>query len=266
MKKNIHLFIIDPQVDFCDPDGALYVSGAEKDMSRLAALVNRVGDSIDAITVTLDSHHPIDIAHPIFWRDSSGAHPGPFTIITADDVKSGRYTTTHPGMMARATKYTNQLQANGRYPLCIWPPHCLIGSGGHAIVPELFTALRGWEERRLRMLNPVTKGSNYWTEHYSAVQADVPDPEDPGTALNWDLIRALQSADTILIAGEALSHCVANTIRDVADNFGPENVKKFCLLEDCSSNVAGFEHLGDAFVRDLTAQGMGVARSTDYLP
>lgn len=266
MKKQIQLFIIDPQVDFCSPNGALYVAGADKDMSRLAAMVGRLGDAIDAITVTLDSHHPIDIAHPIFWRDSSGAHPGPFTIITADDVNAGRYTTTHPGMMARATKYVNQLKANGRYPLCIWPPHCLIGSEGHAIMPELFTELRQWEERRLRMLNLVTKGSNYWTEHYSAVQADVPDPEDPGTALNWDLIKALKSADTILIAGEALSHCVANTIRDVAYNFGPENVKKFCLLEDCSSNVAGFEQLGEAFVRDLTAMGMQVVKSADYLP
>ncbi len=266
MGMNIHLFIIDPQVDFCSPAGALYVAGAEQDMSRLAALVGRIGDAFDTITVTLDSHHSLDIAHPIFWRDSSGAHPAPFTVISADDVNSGKYTTTHPGMLARATRYVKLLQANGRYPLCIWPPHCLIGSGGHAMVPELFAALRLWEERHLRILNLVTKGSNYWTEHYSAVQADVPDPEDSGTALNWDLIKALKSADTILIAGEALSHCVANTIRDVAENFGLENVQKLCLLTDCSSSVAGFERLGEAFVLDLTAMGMQVATSVDYLP
>lgn len=266
MEKQIHLFIIDPQVDFCSPNGALYVAGADQDMSRLATMVGRLGGAIDAITVTLDSHHPIDIAHPIFWRDSSGAHPGPFTIISADDVNAGMYRTTHPGMMDRAARYVNQLKENGRYPLCIWPPHCLIGSGGHAIMPELFSELRQWEERHLRMMNLVTKGSNPWTEHYSAVQADVPDPQDPGTSINWDLIGALKGADTILIAGEALSHCVANTIRDVADNFGPENVRKFCLLEDCSSNVPGFEQFGEAFVRDLAAMGMQVIRSTDCLP
>jgi nicotinamidase-related amidase len=29
-----HLLVIDPQVDFCDPSGSLYVPGAEDDMGR----------------------------------------------------------------------------------------------------------------------------------------------------------------------------------------------------------------------------------------
>ena len=32
MSKRIELLIIDPQNDFCDPSGALYVGGAENDM------------------------------------------------------------------------------------------------------------------------------------------------------------------------------------------------------------------------------------------
>ena len=266
MKTKIHLIVIDPQIDFCRPDGSLYVPGADQDMERLAAMVNRIGDKIDAIHTTLDSHHLIDIAHPIFWKESAtGNHPGPFTIISADDVNNGKYVTTHPGMLQRATAYVNHLATNGRYPLCIWPPHCLIGSEGYAVYPELYKSLRAWEQNKFSMVDMVTKGSNFWTEHYSAVQADVPDPEDPGTALNMGLIRILQTADIILIAGEALSHCVANTIRDIADNFGDENIKKFILLEDCCSNVPGFEHFGDAFVKDLTARGMQVTTSTKFL-
>ena len=68
MSKRIELLVIDPQVDFCDPArGALYVPGAEHDMARLAAMVRRLKGKLDDVHVTLDSHHFIHIAHPIFW-------------------------------------------------------------------------------------------------------------------------------------------------------------------------------------------------------
>jgi nicotinamidase-related amidase len=76
------LLIIDPQVDFCDPKGKLYVNGAEKDMERVAKFILQNKEKIDYIAITLDSHRPIDISHPAFWQDCDGNHPGPFTIIT----------------------------------------------------------------------------------------------------------------------------------------------------------------------------------------
>ncbi len=134
--------------------------------------------------------------------------------------------------------------------LCIWPPHCLIGTWGHAIVPPVAQALYEWEGEFNRV-NFVAKGSNLFTEHYSAVRADVEDPDDVSTKLNVALIDMLTEADEILITGEALSHCVANSIRDVAKEFGDSQVSKFTLLEDTSSNVGGFEKLGQDFVKDL---------------
>ena len=77
------LLIIDPQIDFCDPKGALFVTGADRDVTRLAAMVRRLAPKLDNIHVTLDSHHFVDIAHPIFWKDGSGSAPTPFIIITA---------------------------------------------------------------------------------------------------------------------------------------------------------------------------------------
>jgi len=78
------------------------------------------------------------------------------------------------------------------------------------------------------MVDYVTKGSNFWTEHYSAVQADVPDTEDPGTMLNTNLIELLEETDVLALSGQALSHCVANTVIDIANNFGEENN---CVVE-----------------------------------
>ena len=271
----IELLIIDPQNDFCHANGSLFVPGATEDMSRVADMIVRLKDKIDEIHITLDSHHFVDIAHPIFWLDSSGNHPAPFTIITAAEVKNGQYRTTNPQFMDRARAYVEALETNGRYPLCIWPPHCLIGSWGYAVINQdpiamMFDALLEWE-KDFALVDYVTKGSNFWTEHYSAVQADVPDPQDPDTQLNMRLIETLQKADIILLAGEARSHCLANTVIDIANNFGEENIKKMVLLQDATSDVPDppgttmFTDIGEQFVSDMMARGMQIDTTTDFL-
>ena len=149
--------------------------------------------------------------------------------------------------------YVAALAHNGRYPLCIWPPHCLIGSAGHAVAPELFAALCAWETRTGRSVDYVCKGENPFTEHYSAIAADVPDPTDPATLPNQTLLAALFQADEILVCGEAGSHCVASTVRDLVSQGIP--AEKLTLLTDGFSAVPGFAHFQDAFLADLKAAG-----------
>jgi len=265
MSKNVQLLCIDVQKDFCDPSGSLFVPGADEDVKRLVSMIDRVANKLDDIHVTLDSHFERDIAHACTWIDSAGNFPSPFTIISTEDVENGTWSPANPGWRDKVLSYVKALESNGRFPLCIWPAHCIIGSLGQSLVPDFSDAVRRWEVRETAWANYVTKGSNPWTEHYSAVQADVPDPSDPSTQLNQGLIEILQEADVIGIAGQALSHCVNNTIRDVANIFGDKNVKKFILLEDCCSNVPGFEHLGEEFVKDMTALGMQVTTSDKFL-
>ena len=279
--QKIHLLVIDPQNDFCDipKEGqpfnplvmgeriapALPVPGAHDDMLRLATFINRVGSKLYDIHVTMDSHNPLDIAHPSWWRNDKGDAPAPFTLITAADVRNGVWRARNPVAQAHSLKYVETLEQNARYVLVIWPEHCLIGQWGHNVHASVADALNNWARNRLEVVDYVTKGSNALTEHYSAVQAEVPDPTDASTMLNSRLIRTLAEADTILIAGEALSHCVASTVRDIADNFGEENIKKLVLLTDCTSSVGGFENLGVQFLADLTARGMRTALSTEFL-
>jgi nicotinamidase/pyrazinamidase len=266
MKERVEILIIDPQVDFCDPKrGALYVPGAEDDMSRLAKMIDRVRSKIDDIHVTLDSHHWIHIAHPIFWKDSRGNHPPVFTKISRADVEQGVWTTTTPGMYRRALDYVRRLEQNGRYDLTIWPPHCLIGSPGHAVLPELFKALRDWEDR-FAVVDYVTKGSNVMTEHYSAVQADVPDPSDASTQINTGLVQTLENASIVAVAGEARTHCLANTVRDIANSFGDDSfISKLVLLTDASSDIPGFEQHAASFMNEMTARGMQVSTTKEFL-
>jgi nicotinamidase-related amidase len=258
--------IIDPQRDFCDAvTGSLYVPGAESDMVRLAAMLTRLASSIDAIHVTLDSHHAVDIAHPIWWRDPDGQQPAPFTIITASDLASGRWTTSQPESLARSRDYVESLERHGRYPLCIWPYHCLIGTSGHSVAFPLAEALTTWERDRMTPVDYVWKGANIWTENYSAIRADVPDPTDPATQTNTALLDSLETADLIFVAGEAGSHCVANTVRDIADVRGDTLLRKMVLLTDAVSPVTGFESLQADFLAQMTERGLRTSTTVEFL-
>lgn len=285
MPKRIELLIVDPQNDFCTErvesngqvlhQGALYVGGAEDDMTRLAKMIDRIGSKLYDIHVTLDSHRLVDISHPIFWEDMQGNPPGPFTIISYPEVQNGVWRAKNPGYQTKASNYVKTLEDNARYPLCIWPPHCLIGSWGHNLTSDIFDALLKWEEKNFANVDFVTKGSNPFTEHYSGVQADVPDPTDPSTQLNTGLINTLQDADIILLSGEARSHCVANTIIDIADKFDADGngefIKKMVLLTDSTSDVGDlpgstmFKDMGEAFVSEMRNKGMEVSTTETYL-
>ncbi len=256
-----HLLLIDPQNDFVDQErAALPVAGASADLRRVADLIRRQGAAIDAITVTLDSHSPADIAHPAWWMDAEGNHPAAFTAITAEDVESGRWRAADAGRQSQSLEYVKALAAGRKYVLVVWPEHCLVGSWGHAIFPELREAIEGWSRTTLKAPQVIFKGLNPGTEHYSAVRAEVPDPSDPHTLANEDLIGALKGADRILVAGEALSHCVAATVRDLA---GVIPAYRFTLLANATSPVPGFENLGRAFVDELSAVGMESATTDE---
>lgn len=274
---NVHLLVIDPQNDFMDQAGAaLPVTGAQQDMQRLATMVDRIGTKIQKIHVTLDSHHLVDIAHPAFWRDENGASPAPLTIITASAIKDGTWTPRRPDLRGYALGYATELEAKGKFSLMVWPPHCLIGSWGHNIEANLAASLDRWSNSRVRNIDFVTKGTNVLTEHYGALQAEVPIASDPSTQLNGRFLAMLQEADVIAVGGEASSHCVKTTIEQVADNIGAEHVKKFRLLTDCMSPVSpvvapdgtmivDFPKIADQFLKDMAARGMQLSTSVDFL-
>lgn len=262
--NKVQLLVIDPQNDFHDQAGAtLPVNGAMADAERLADLIKRKGRAINSIDATLDTHQQLDIAHAMTWVNSKGENPAPFTIISADDVRKGVWRAYNPALQKRFEKYVEALETNARYPLVIWPYHTLVGTWGHNVVDPVMEQFMDWERRKRSRVNYTTKGHNPWTEHYSGIMADVPDSSDPTTQLNTGMIKSLQEADVILLSGQALSHCLANTVRDIANNFGEENIGKLVLIEDTSSPVAGFENLATDFLTEMKARGMQTAKASE---
>lgn len=281
------LLLIDPQNDFCDLPAtasgtpALPVAGADADMRRVADLIERGGAGLDDIVITLDSHHRVDIAHPTFWRTGDGGAVAPFTAITAAQVRAGVFVPAaavqgrqggRPAdatVLPRVLAYLDALEVQGRYSLMVWPVHCEIGSWGHNVHSAVRTAYNQWEDRRLRQVLKVTKGDNPWTEHYSALQAEVPDADDAATWLNRSLLARLDAFDTIWIAGEASSHCVKATVEHLADHLPSllpsGRLNKLVLLTDGMSPVGGFEAQAADFIARMRERGARTATCAQAL-
>ena len=280
--KKIHLVIIDPQNDFCDlPDDyrpaipgspgerqtpALPIAGAHADMQRVAALINQGAAGLSDISVTLDSHHRVDIAHPTFWQREDGSTVAGFTPISASDVRAGRYVPRNAKTLARVLTYLDTLEANGRYTHRVWPVHCEIGTWGNNVHEDVRRAYNRWEETRVGIVSKVIKGTNPWTEHYSAIKAEVPDANDETTQLNAALIARLKQADRVLITGEAGSHCVKATTEHIVENLAASDLGKLVLLTDCMSPVTGFESQYASFIKAMRKSGVQIAQSGEVMP
>jgi nicotinamidase/pyrazinamidase len=264
-KQKVCLLAIDPQNDFVGRNGgSLVVANAIDDMDRLSKMIDKNGPDIDDIQITLDSHYHYHIAHSCFFLDKMGNHPKPFTVILEDSIKNGDFRATNPEHQDWAKYYVSQLGAMKKFALVIWPDHTIIGSLGQCIDPVFYAAITEWETKYFAMAPRTTKGSNPFTEHYGAVKAEVEHPDDPKTRLNTRLIDTLKAYDILLLSGEALSHCVATTIRQIADEFSDDQIKKFVLLEDACSNVTSFEKQGEDFVNEMIGRGMKIAKTTTF--
>jgi nicotinamidase/pyrazinamidase len=284
------LLLVDVQKDF-HSGGSLEVCGSDIDAERIACLVRRHSKRLHRIVATLDSHYKLHIAHPSFWVDgeSQKLHPPPFTIVSADDIRIGKWIPRgdiiisacmvdpsvfidmpddmidkHTGKMSvqkYCHEYARRLENAGRFQICIWPEHCLIGSPGHAMVDTVFRAVNEWSDQTGRSVEWIMKGQNLFTEMYSALAADVPVSVD--TCYNEALQESLLKSDKLLVCGQALSHCVNYTMRDIVRNWPISKLKNICLLEDCTSTVSGFENAAQTFVSDMIHIGVRIKKSTD---
>lgn len=237
---SIALLIIDAQYDFCDPNGALFVPGAEADIDRLTNFISRNTPAIDRIVVSLDTHQILDISHPHFWKSADGSSPDAFTTITSNDIRNGVWVPiAEPEYV---TGYLDVLETEGLFTHLIWPEHCLIGSKGATLIEPLASQLRRWTITRKRNYEVLSKGLHPLTEHFGIFEAQVPLPQHPDTQRNSSLLDSLNGHDMILIAGEAKSHCVATSLLQII-NYAPGLCPKLIMLEDCMSDVTGMGYL-----------------------
>jgi nicotinamidase-related amidase len=284
--KRVELLLIDVQNTFCMPEFELYVGGASgrgaiEDNIRLCEFIYRHLDIITHITATMDTHYMMQIFHPWFWINDAGEHPTPAaTMITPADVKAGKWRVNPTSGIDReklqdyALYYVENLTRSGKYPLTIWPYHAMLGGIGHALVPAIEEAIFFHGIVRNSQANFPIKGNNPLTENYSALAPEVLTNErgDAIAHKNQELISSLLQADTVIIAGQAKSHCVAWTVNDLLSEinaFDPQLAGKIYLLEDCSSpvvipGVVDYTTAADEAYQKFAAAGMHVIKSTEF--
>jgi nicotinamidase-related amidase len=131
-----------------------------------------------------------------------------------------------------------------------------------------------WCEKTHGWIDFITKGTWPWTEHYSAIVADVPDPTRPETQLNTALIEDVNKADMVLWTGWAGSHCLRWTALDAINYFGTgenEFLRKSVFLSDCCAAVGDlpgstmFADWRTEFLKEVQNRGATVKTAQEFL-
>ncbi len=274
----IAVFGIDAQIGFCTPGASLFVPGAVEDMQRTLDWLYRNLDRITQLHFSLDTHRIFQIFHPAWWLDDEGKHPPPFTPITTNDIEKGRWRPVeHP---AQCLEYVKKLEATGKYLLTIWPYHALLGGVSHALVPALMEASMFHSLVRSSQAYFETKGTHAMTENYSALSPEVRELAGRSVgAFNAKLFEMLMDFDRVYVFGQAKSHCVLSTLRDMQAHIAevdPKLMSKVFILEDATSPVPSpaldplpptldFPRIAELGFAELRSAGMNFVKTTDPL-
>lgn len=287
----IGLLIIDAQNTFCLPSGELYVGGrsgrgAMDDNDRLARFIYRELGNITGIHPTMDTHSAFQIFHVAMWIDQQGKNPPPATIITLQEIESGKWRVNpaaagpvagdpaaYSALQDHVLHFAQTLSDGGKYPLMIWPFHSMLGGVGHALVAGVEEACFFQGIARSNKTDFQIKGGNPLTENYSILAPEVlfAKNKKPIAQRNTKFIEALLKYDIVVIAGQAKSHCVAWSIADLLTDIqarDPKLAQKVYLLEDCTSpvvipGVLDFTDAADQAFAKFADAGMHLVKSTD---
>jgi len=272
----IAAFGIDCQIGFIHPEASLAVPGAVEDTQRTLRWLYGNLDRITGLHFSMDTHRVFQIFHPAWWSDKDGNPPPPFTVIRSADVEAGTWTPIrHP---RECLEYTRKLEETGKYVLTVWPYHTLLGGVSHALMPAFMEAAIFHAIARDRQTHFETKGTHAMTENFSVMSPEVTELGGQSVgAFNAPFFKMLMEYDRIYIFGQAKSHCVLSTLRDIRTHIeksDPGLASKVHILEDATSPVPpppldplppdlDFPAVAERAFKDLAAAGMNIVKTTD---
>lgn len=290
--QNANILIIDPQVDFHEGGNlAVFGATADSEriskfIEKNANKLKKIYVSLDTHTKNHIGHPGYwesveDKSEPSAWTVFSFENDK--IMGTMGTVKK-EYTPKNKELLDWTKEYVKTIKRYGKGPALIWPTHCLEYSSGHDVTEVLKKVLNSDSVKD--KVEYHIKGQNEATEMYSIFKAEIPveneindgnkteyysgdhelkdsskiktntDKED-GAYLNTTFNEALYEELTkynspILICGEALSHCVNWSLRDLVNKILNDKIYGYVnnevliegqviLLLNASSRVSGFE-------------------------
>ena len=144
--------------------------------------------AITRVVPSLDTHRAMQVFHAVWLVDDEGNHPEPYTLVSAEDVESGRWRLNpaaaesigiDPAYAAgQLADYTRRLAEGAKYDLTIWPYHAVLGGIGHALVSAVEEAFFFHAIARYSQPDFQVKGEHPLTEHYSMLGPEVTEGPD----------------------------------------------------------------------------------------
>src|SRR5262249_36071260 len=123
-----------------------------------------------------------------------------------------------------------------------------------------------------------TKGTHAMTENYSVLSPEVLELNGkPVGAFNAPFFKMLMEYDRVYVFGQAKSHCVLSTLRDIQEHVqktDPQLADKVYILEDAMSPVPpppidplpaalDFPRIADEAMAEFKRAGMHLVKTTD---
>ncbi|KIM25599.1 hypothetical protein M408DRAFT_26145 [Serendipita vermifera MAFF 305830] len=213
------LLLVDIQHDFLPPDGSLAVPDGDKILPLVYRILDEAHAQFDLIVASMDcTYHPV---HHVSFASTHGKEP--FTAIKVPRLNSDE-------------KITQML----------WPDHCVQGTKGCEIHPEVQQRLD-----KLPNVQYIRKGDNVHVDAYSAFA-------DNQYTLFTPLAKLLHSSGIshVVICGLATDYCVRATAID-ARKFGFTTK----VLTDAIRAVDPAK--SDEVLSELVNWGCILAQSTD---
>ncbi|KAI9773154.1 MAG: NAD(+) salvage pathway protein [Geoglossum simile] len=164
------LIVIDLQEDFCPPNGSLAVEGGRD----IIPVVNELLALPFTLKIATRDFHPPD--HISFASNHKAPNNEPFTCFA-------QITNPHNPSEVRETR--------------LWPVHCVQGTGGAELLPELHAN---------QLDHIVEKGRDKRVEMYSAFMDIFENPSVTSSGLS-ELLKAA-SITHVYLVGLAMDYCV----------------------------------------------------------
>ncbi|KAI9757790.1 MAG: NAD(+) salvage pathway protein [Chaenotheca gracillima] len=207
------LIVVDMQEDFCPPNGSLAVT----DGRTIAPTINALLTLPFVLKVGTKDWHPPD--HISFASNHAYAEP-------------------HES----SAQIENPADSSETVDIMLWPDHCVQGTDGAELIPELDTQL----------LNAVVlKGTDRRVEMYSAFADVFGNKADPGPGSSTrqgevegslEVLLARANVSHVYVVGLAADYCVLYTALDSAK----AGFKTFVVEEATRAVDSGEESLGRA--------------------
>lgn len=263
------LLLMNPQNDFYPSSldnsfhGSISLPYALDDARQLINFISNYGSNINNMYVCMDTHCDNDISFPSFWQNLNGDEPEPFTKITIDDVLGNIWFPKQMILFEHVLDYIQTLNLMGKHHE-IWPPHCVKNTLGHNVLPLIENSIYDWQDKFNKRVTYIPKGINPLTEMYSLFMAEVPDPNDPLTGLNINLLEELCKYKKIFVSGQPKTKCVQSTIEHliISKNINPN--PEIIFLKDTCSNMPGKDFESFKFDTLMKKNGVQIMKTTDF--